>query len=449
MRVLSVQARTAAVQHRTAHIEYGHGYDALLLGRLCMPEIPSLDLDLAALARIRTRQDFAGALTALREEAGLTVRQVAGKVGVQGAHTTIGDWCSGRALPSTSSQPLLIKVLSVCGVTDEQVEHWLRAWRRVRRGPGRRPSGPEPYRGLATFQPEDTDWFFGREELTTRLIDRLGTLDAAGGGVQVVIGASGAGKSSLLRAGMIAALRTGCLPGSSSWRVVVFTPGSHPMRQLSHECGPAVQDVVESSRAAGRDPIPLRAETLATGRLVLVVDQFEEVFTACDDEDERQRFIDAICAMATAPTGAIVVLGLRADFYAHALRYQPLVAAAQAQLLVGPMSEPELRRAITEPAARAGLTLESGLVEILLHDLTPTAQRTPEGAAHEAGALPLLSHALLATWETAKGHPLGVEHYRGTGGIRGAVAKTAEKAYAALSSDHQEVARRLFLRSRS
>src|SRR5438067_9331054 len=173
------------------------------------------ETDLPRPGRVRTRQDFARELTLLREQSGLTVRQAAAKVGVQGAHSTIGDWFAGRGLPSTTSLDLLVQVLTACGVEDaELVEQWLQAWRRVRRAPGRRPGGPEPYRGLASFQPEDADWFFGRDVLTGQLIARLADLRAAGGGVQVVVGASGSGKSSLLRAGMIPALRAGRLPGS-------------------------------------------------------------------------------------------------------------------------------------------------------------------------------------------------------------------------------------------
>src|SRR5207253_1356574 len=171
------------------------------------------ETDLPRPGRVRTRQDFARELTLLREQSGLTVRQVAGRVGVQGAHSTIGDWFAGRGLPSTSSAELLTQVLAVCGVSHGRlVEQWLHAWRRVRRAPGRRAGGPEPYRGLASFQLEDAEWFFGREVLTARLLARLSDLHSAGGGLHVVVGPSGSGKSSLLRAGMIAALHRGRLP---------------------------------------------------------------------------------------------------------------------------------------------------------------------------------------------------------------------------------------------
>ncbi|MGH3997526.1 MAG: helix-turn-helix domain-containing protein, partial [Pseudonocardiaceae bacterium] len=166
-------------------------------------------------------------MTLLREQAGLTVRQVASQVGVQGAHSTIGDWFAGRGLPSMASRELLVQVLTVCGVSDVGlIEQWLQAWRRVRRAPGRRAGAVEPYRGLASFQLEDAGWFFGRQALRDQLLARLADLHAAGGGVQVVVGASGSGKSSLLRAGLIPALQAGAVAGSARWPVVLFTPGS-------------------------------------------------------------------------------------------------------------------------------------------------------------------------------------------------------------------------------
>ncbi|SDH02550.1 Helix-turn-helix domain-containing protein [Sinosporangium album] len=208
--------------------------------------------------RVQDRRDFARELSLLRDRAGLTVRQVASKVGAYGAHSTLGDWFAGRGLPSTASRDLFTKVLAACGAGDAaQVERWTAAWRRVRRAPGPRPTGPEPYRGLSSFQPEDAAWFFGRRDLTEQLVARLGELKAAGGGVQVVVGASGSGKSSLLRAGMVAALRAGALPGSADWPIALFTPGDHPSAALA---------AVRRVRGAG-----------GTGGTpaVLVVDQFE------------------------------------------------------------------------------------------------------------------------------------------------------------------------------
>jgi WD40 repeat protein/transcriptional regulator with XRE-family HTH domain len=415
--------------------------------------------------RIRTRQDFARELTLLREQAGLTVRQVAGRADAHGAHSTIGDWFAGRGLPSASSRELLVRVLEVCGASDAGLAgQWVQAWRRVRRAPGRRASGPEPYRGLASFQVEDADWFFGRQALTGQLIGRLDGLRAAGGGVQVVVGASGSGKSSLLRAGMIPALQAGTLPGSATWPVVLFTPGSRPVNELAASLaaltGAQAYEVAEMIRtdpdrcagyarrattaiaegAGGSDACAVDAAPVRSP-LVLVIDQFEGVFTACDDDDERRLFIAALCAAATG--GALVVPGLRADFYAQALRYPQLATAIQAgQLVVGPMSEAELREAIVEPARKAKADLEDGLVELLLHEVSPSPGMK---GAHEAGVLPLLSHALYATWSQGQGRRMTIADYRQVGGIDGAVTSSASSVYHELTSQQQELARHLFL----
>ena len=414
------------------------------------------EVDAPRPGRIRTRQDFAREFTLLREQAGLTVRQVAGKVGAQGAHSTIGDWFAGRSLPSKTSHELLVQVLKVCGVSDGGlVEQWLQAWRRVRRAPGRRAGGQEPYRGLASFQPEDADWFFGRRAAIEQLITRLADLRAAGGGVQVVVGASGSGKSSLLRAGMIPALRAGAVPGSAAWPVALFTPGARPVGELAAKlatlAGATASEVAEAMRADPGRCAAYARQAAAAGQgaddqLVLVVDQFEEVFTSCADDEERRVFIAALCAAATGPAGALVVLGLRADFYAQVLRYPQLVAAVQAgQLAVGPMNEAELREAIVEPARKAKADIEEGLVELLLREVAPRSRSRVGEAAHDAGVLPLLSHALYATWHHGQGRRLTIAGYRDVGGIDGAVATSASKVYDELAEHQQELARRLFL----
>ncbi|MFG2059434.1 helix-turn-helix domain-containing protein [Micromonospora sp. NPDC048930] len=394
-----------------------------------MPDVPVGELS-SDIDGISTRAEFARELTLLRERAGLTVRQVAAKVHGVGGRSTVGDWFAGRGLPSISSQEPLKQLLSACGVDDPSVvERWLQAWRRVRRPPGRRPGGAEPYRGLSAFRVDDADWFFGRQGLTEQLVARLGDLTATDGGVLVVVGASGSGKSSLLQAGMIAALRNDALEGSASWPVLLFTPGPQPVKAL----------------AAQLDGLHWDNTTTGAGRLVVVVDHFEETFTSCADPDERQRFITELTELAAQPTGALVVLGLRADFYAHALRYPELLAALQeGQLTVGPMTEAELREAIIEPARKAKLEVEEGLVELLLRDLSPRGDDRTGGQA--AGMLPLLSHALYATWEHGQRHQLTITSYREVGGISRAVAATADTISARLSADQQALARRLFLR---
>ncbi|MEU5991725.1 helix-turn-helix domain-containing protein [Spirillospora sp. NPDC047418] len=350
--------------------------------------------------RIVTRQDFARELTLLRDTAGLTVRQVARRAGMPDA--SAGGYFSGRHLPPLRP-PRLPELLRACGVTDAAaVALWLEALRRVRRSPGRRPA-VVPYRGLARFEQEDAAWYFGREELTAALAGRV--RDLRGRGALVVAGPSGAGKSSLLRAGLVPALR-------GEAEVVLRTAGGIAAAEVPGLCG--------------------------TGPAVVIVDQFEEVFTGRSEEDAA----DLIAALLGLP--AAVVLALRADFYGRALRHPGLAGVLQTgQVVVAPMNQDELRRAIVAPAQRAGLELEPGLADLLLREMSPAAgART--GAAHETGTLPLLSHALLSTWERRRQGVLTIAGYRDGGGIEGAVAATAEEVYLGLAEEDRLVARRLF-----
>jgi transcriptional regulator with XRE-family HTH domain/ABC-type dipeptide/oligopeptide/nickel transport system ATPase component len=358
---------------------------------------------------IATQQDFGRELSLVRQRAGLTVREVARTAGLPAS--TAGDYFSGRHLPPAGQPGLLPEILAACGETDPaRVREWTNALGRARRAPGRRASGARaPYRGLASFQPGDAPWFFGRAEITDRLVALAsgasagadgaaasphGAAPSAAGVPLAVVGPSGSGKSSLLRAGLI--------------------------------------------------PRLLAADGPAAGP-VIVVDQFEEVFTACRDEEQRQAFIGALCALSGR---VVVVLALRADFYDRALRYPELAATLQErQVVLGPMSQAQVRSAIVEPARLARLDVEDGLVEVLLRELAPrTADGGQPGAAYEAGALPLLSHALLATWEHSRGGKLTVADYQASGGIRDAIARTAEEVYAGLTDSQQDMTRRLFLR---
>jgi len=368
------------------------------------------------------------ALTMLRTRAGLTVREVAKAVGIP--FQTVGDYFSGRHLPSPGLN-VLERLLVACGVDDPvTVAAWVEALRRVRRAPGPRPRARvTPYLGLEAFQPEHAEWFFGRERLTEMLLERLATAD----GLVIVVGASGSGKSSLLRAGLIPAVRAGRFAPVSGdpgpWAIVLMTPGERPMDALA---------------------AALTEAGSGEGGLLIIIDQFEELFAACRDEAQRRAFLaalDDLAAGANAGTSRPVALvaGLRADFYAHAVRYETLVTALQErQVVVGPMSPDELRRAIVEPARRVGAEVEPGLVELLLSDLAPSGSTTNDG--HEPGALPLLAHALLSTWERGERRGMTVAAYRDSGGIAHAIALTAEEAYESLDDGQRGRARALFLR---
>src|SRR6201996_6334510 len=397
-----------------------------------MPDDPASSPTLTELAACRTRGDFGQLLTRLRRSAGRSIRAVSAATRIPVA--TLGDYFNGKHLPPARERTLE-RILEACGVTDEEtVRAWLAALERIRVPPGRPAAGqPAPYRGLAFFRTEDTDWFFGRAELTGRLAERAGQMRARGLPL-VVTGPSGAGKSSLLRAGLIPRLG----PGT---QVIVFTPGPHPAQAL-----------VAALRAAGRPGGP--EETLAGEAaglagdpgLAIIVDQFEEVFAPGVTEDERDALIETLYAAARpGPDGAtLVVLGLRADRYGRALSDPRLARSLQdGQVVVGPMTVGEIQEAIVEPARKARLDLEPGLVDLMLLELRPVRARR---GAHDPGALPLLAHALLATWGERRSGRLTIAGYQASGGITDAVARSADRAYAELTPGQQQAARRLFLR---
>jgi len=399
--------------------------------------------------RITGPQDFGRELSLARQQAGLTIREVARASGIPAS--TVGDYFAGRHLPPVRQPELLARVLAACGITDPgQVERWQEALNRIRRMPGRPPArGPAPYRGLASFQPEDAAWFFGREELALHLA-RLATGSSAPGVPLAVVGPSGSGKSSLLRAGLVPRLRTATPARPDGRPVVLITPGVSPVDALARGLAPVARAGSEGPLQAGLLAQGLRQNPERYARLAgrgdeppaIIVDQLEEIFTAGAGETGRQEFVAALAALAEH---TLVVTGLRADFYSHALNYPALAHSLQErQIVVGPMPADQLRRAIVEPAHKAGLNIENGLVEVLLADMRPYGAAGPGAGGHEA--LPLLSHALLATWEHSRGGRLTVSDYQASGGIRDAIARTAEHAYAALSPGEQEIARQLFLR---
>ncbi len=319
-------------------------------------------------------------------------------------------------------------------------------------------SGLPPFKGLHYFDEVDADLFFGREALVDHLLDRLQAVLSVPGLARflAVVGASGSGKSSIVRAGLIPALRWS--PPVGEWLIVSFTPSTHPLQALA--AAVHTEDVPRGGAAnlaskCARSPEALaaypgrpddapRSDQTPARPCLLVVDQFEEVFTLCRDEDERRAFIDNLVTAALAPKGLFcVVITLRADFYAHCAPYARLRdVLSKQQEYIGPMSADELRRAIEEPAKSAGWELEPGLVDVLLRDVGADG---PHPA--EPGALPLLSHALLETWHRRRRRTLTVSGYLASGGVRGAIAETAEAVFHdQLDAKQRLIARNIFLR---
>ncbi|MEW5986826.1 MAG: BTAD domain-containing putative transcriptional regulator [Chloroflexota bacterium] len=321
--------------------------------------------------------------------------------------------------------------------------------------------GEPPYKGMQYFDLTDAEIFFGREILTAKLVKRLQEHRF----LAVIVGASGSGKSSVLRAGLVPAL-TGDAAGSLSlpeighfWPVHIISPTAHPLQALAvsltrdSESVTAAATLLDDMERDARS-LHLYARRLMSrvneqaskwpsaraeseNRLLLVVDQFEELFTLCESETERRAFVDNLLT-ASSPDEAgptTVIIALRADFYAQCGLYANLrEALARHQEYIGPMSAAELRRAIEEPARRGGWELEAGLVNLLLRDV-----------GEEPGALPLLSHALLETWRRRRGRTMTIAGYAEAGGVRGAIARTAERVYHLLAPEEQVITRHVFL----
>ncbi|GAA3994781.1 WD40 repeat domain-containing protein [Streptomyces marokkonensis] len=404
------------------------------------------------------------------------------------------------------------------------------------------PGGVCPYRGLAAYRQQDAGWFFGRRRSTDALVDQLRAAQDTGGLVMLV-GASGAGKSSLLNAGLVPALRNGALDEGRNEsnrnngenrngdnrddrsdgtgrprKVLQLVPGGDPLGELVRripELAPVVASISTASTAptaptsAAKDAAAVEnpgaadaaraarkaftawarsrekastadtptaeattadatsavndtsaanqastadrlstADQVPAARPIVIVDQFEEIFTLCPDESARRAFIRLLQAACVPgdrgePAPAVVALGIRADFYEQCLRYPELADALQHRhMVLGPLTTAELREALTGPARAVGMELEPGLAELIIREVSTDGPR----GAHDAGVLPLLSHALLATWQRRKAGRLTLAGYRAAGGIQGAVAATAERAWSGLDPAARTAARLLLLR---
>lgn len=288
-----------------------------------------------------------------------------------------------------------------------------------------------PYPGLRSFSAEDSDWFFGREQALRDLLVRLSRQRADSGPV-VVVGASGAGKSSLLHAGLLAAR------GAAAPRLAM-TPGAHPVATLAarmasfghaepHRLG---RQLTEHPETFGEVCQAVSAN--AAGPMIIVVDQAEELFTQCAEPGERAAFA---AALANA-WPARVVLAVRADFVERCFAFAALIPALRAAYVLAPLTAQELALVVTKPAEAAGVQLEPGLVDRLITDV---------GAGDDPGALPRLAHALRETWHNRDSNRLTLAGYQRTGGVDRAVALTADGVYERLGEHDRHMLRAALLR---
>ncbi|RJQ72752.1 hypothetical protein D5S17_25905 [Pseudonocardiaceae bacterium YIM PH 21723] len=382
---------------------------------------------------------FASELRRLRAECGNPgYRELARR-----AHysvTALSSAAAGQKLPSLA---VTLAFVRACG---GDAQRWETRWKDIaaelaREAEPPAPQAAAPYVGLAAFQQSDSELFFGREALVDAALRKLDS-----GRLLVLFGASGSGKSSLLRAGIIPAIESGALSDQlHKWRSIVFTPGRSPFRECAVRFAGALDTIPTSlynELCADRHNLSLLARRIlvdapAETELLICIDQFEEVFTQCTDLAERTAFIDALLTAVEHPDSRIrVVLTVRADFYGSCTEHPGLLAALQeAQFAVGPLSTEELQRAITQPARRADCVVEGQLLATLVAE-----------AAGRPGALPLVSHALLQTWHRRSGNRLTLAGYQACGGIHGALAQTAEDTFQQLTAAQQALAQQLFRR---
>lgn len=297
-----------------------------------------------------------------------------------------------------------------------------------------------PYKGLKPFEQGDAADFFGRGQLVKQLLARLQE-DVAYSRFLAVIGPSGSGKSSAVKAGLLPALRRGDLPGWEQWFVLEMSPGDAPLGELKA----ALMRIAHSSEAQHSLSFDHVCElgpvldSILPGddtELVLFVDQFEEVFTQAD-EQERERFLSLLHSGVTERTSRLrLIITLRADFYDRPLQY-PVFGdlLRQRTEVVLPLSEDELRNAIVGPANRTGLLLENGLVEAIIADV-----------ARQPGTLPLLQYVLTELFEHRNQRQLTLKAYRNSGGLFDALARRADRIYEALQDADRAAARQIMLR---
>ncbi|QPC83664.1 TIR domain-containing protein [Phototrophicus methaneseepsis] len=299
-------------------------------------------------------------------------------------------------------------------------------------------SGQSPFKGLESFQEKDAALFYGRESMITSMIARAQS--PRGARFLAIVGSSGSGKSSLVRAGLLPKLR------DAGWMRVIMTPGERPLNTLISrltEASPlhesSIRESLQGSQTGLHQVIQTTlVEAPPSTRFVLVVDQFEELFTQAADSSDRSHFIDNLHHAATVPDGRmLVVVTMRADYFGH-LSDHPKLAALFSEndnpFIATRLEPDDLLQAIRKPAEVVGLHYESGLPERILRDVES-----------EPGALPLLQFALQQLYEWRDGTALTIAAYASIGGIKQALANHAEAVYLGLSRTDAESLRRLML----
>ncbi|MEV0252606.1 AAA family ATPase [Nocardia sp. NPDC050712] len=367
----------------------------------------------------------------------------------------ISDWKAGRNVPAKfeSLLPVVLTLIDEARKSSTQVapallsaQEWQRLWTAAIEWDPDSAATECPYLGLTAYGRADAELFFGRSRPTAEFVELIrATVGPEGqGGIVMLVGASGAGKSSLLEAGVIPELGQ----PEEDWEIATLTPGAEPVAALlAAAAGSAVPDLPDD-RPPTADTVTHTLSTWGTDRRrLLIIDQFEELFTLCHDDDQRETFLAALEDLAIRgerePTA--VVLAVRADFYARCVDIPVLEDALKHRsYLLGPMRLDELAEAITRPAELAGYKLESGLEELVISELCGLGTRG-ERRAYDPGALPLVSHVMAAVWERRDGMRLTIDGYEQAGGVIGSVAATAEKAWGELSEFQQSVGKQVLL----
>ncbi|MBI5961367.1 MAG: PQQ-binding-like beta-propeller repeat protein, partial [Chloroflexi bacterium] len=299
-----------------------------------------------------------------------------------------------------------------------------------------------PYKGLCAFDEADEADFFGREMLVKRLLARLAD-EHPMSRFLAVVGPSGSGKSSVVRAGVIPALRRNGLPGSAAWSVVTLLPGALPFDELEialrRTLPQAPPTLIDDLRRDARGLLRAARLCLPDERqeLLLVIDQFEEVFTLMNDPGEARCFLDSLYVAATSPRSPVrIIITLRADFYDRPLMipdFSELVR--QRTEVVTPMTPDELERAVAAPAHRVGVQVEPALLAAIVAEIS-----------QQPGALPMMEYALTEVFERRSDHTLTLATYEQIGGALGALARRANEIYERLSAERQAAARQMCLR---